>query len=181
VPCVLVSPGPSPVVRPPFCPPFVFITLRIAFPASPMFSQRSALPGGCARCDLSDPTSVPSVLCLFRPNRCVSHCYGLFVSIRKITSFVFKQIRTLSQNAGVWHPPVFLEDTGGGGPRVSSGSLMPAVASTGPRQNRSTGAKLPLPALGAIIPLCTPRVRRLALATHHSRHSPASRDRFSWG
>ena len=29
-----------------FCPPFVFIFLRIAFSATPVFSQSSALPGG---------------------------------------------------------------------------------------------------------------------------------------
>ena len=30
----------------PICSPFVFITIRIAFPATPFFSEPSALPGG---------------------------------------------------------------------------------------------------------------------------------------
>ncbi len=37
--------GPS--VAPPICVPFVFILLRLAFPATPFFSQPSALPRGC--------------------------------------------------------------------------------------------------------------------------------------
>ena len=32
------------------CPPFVFMTLRIAFPGSALFSQRSELPGGVPLC-----------------------------------------------------------------------------------------------------------------------------------
>jgi len=34
----------------PFCLSFVFTTIRIAFPATPLFSQPSALPGGCGVC-----------------------------------------------------------------------------------------------------------------------------------
>jgi hypothetical protein len=34
----------------PFCLSFVFTTIRIAFPATPLFSQPSALPGGVGVC-----------------------------------------------------------------------------------------------------------------------------------
>src|SRR5712664_1015948 len=50
------------------CRPFVFIFLRIAFPATHFFSQPSALPPGCGGlCVLCAPTSVPSVLSPFLP------------------------------------------------------------------------------------------------------------------
>jgi hypothetical protein len=43
-------------------PPFVFILLRIAFPATSFVSQPSALPLGVTLCALCASTSVPSVL-----------------------------------------------------------------------------------------------------------------------
>jgi hypothetical protein len=48
-----------------FLRPFRIITLRIAFPVTPLFSQPSALPGGVTLCGLRGPNSVLSVLCFF--------------------------------------------------------------------------------------------------------------------
>jgi hypothetical protein len=56
----------APVVSP-ICSPFVFMILRIAFPATPFFSQPSALPGG-----------VPSATSVLRPQRL---CVALFLHL----------------------------------------------------------------------------------------------------
>jgi len=48
-----------------FLRPFRIITLRIAFPVTPLFSQPSALPGGVTLCGLRGPDSLLSVLHFF--------------------------------------------------------------------------------------------------------------------
>ena len=84
-----------------FCRPFVFITLRIAFPASPLYSHPYELPGG-----------VPSAFSVFQPqllavlrfthsSPCVfSNLHALFRSwtlFLRTRPFVFNGLRALLQ------------------------------------------------------------------------------------
>jgi hypothetical protein len=88
------------------CRPFVFITLRIAFPASPLYSHSYKLPGG-----------VPSAFSVFRPqlfavlrfthsSPCVfSNLQTLFRSwtlFLHTRPFVFNGLRTLLQKHPGW-------------------------------------------------------------------------------
>ena len=106
-PRVSVSPaaGSTLIVRPPLRAPFVFIMLRIAFRPTPLYSHS---------CEL------PYMFSLLRPvralyyafpdaNPCGSYCYKLFGIAGKVNSFVFKQIRSLSQKHPGWgvHRSVF--------------------------------------------------------------------------
>ena len=165
--CVPSLVGPTFVAQPPFCPPFVFMMLRIAFSTTPLYSVSCELP----YVFFSAPTSARSVLRFSRLQILVNHTVtNSSASLTKSTPLSSSKSELFGKkHPGVGCPPQ---------PSVSKVRICPCCVgvSIGP-----TGAKLPLPGPGAIIPLCTSRVRRLALATHHVRHSPASRDRFSWG
>ena len=153
-PRVSVSPaaGSKLIVRPPLRAPFVFIMLRIAFRPTPLYSHSCELP---YMFSLLRP--VRALYCAFPDaNPCGSYCYKLFGIAGKVNSFVFKQIRTLSQKHPGWgvHRSVF--------PRLCT--LQPSGS------DRSTGGKLPRP--GARCHNSTLRTTRLAhaLATHHFWH-----------
>ena len=102
-----------------FCAPFVFMVLRIAFPATPLDSHRYKLPGGVGvQQGKPSAKSVQGTLTSLH-----SSTYELLVAAKNGNSFVFSQIQTLcAKHRGGYlpHPPMF---------RIS---LLPR------RQNRST-------------------------------------------
>ena len=103
-----------------FCAPFVFMVLRIAFPATPLDSHLYKLPGGVGvQQGKSSAKSVQGTLTSVH-----SSTYELLVAAKNGNSFVFSQIQTLwAKHPGMGYPghsPMF---------RIS---LLPR------RQNRST-------------------------------------------
>jgi hypothetical protein len=146
-----------------FCSPFVFMVLRIASPATPLYSHLYKLPGvyGFSQSKSSSAYGENKLTTL------QASTYELFVVAKTVKPFGFKQLQTL-----------FPKHPGGGtlGARRCSVLALSSGVKIGPQL-----AKLPHTRLGAIIPLCTPRVWRRALAIHDFRHSLASRHRFSWG
>jgi hypothetical protein len=100
--------------------PFVFRILQIHFPATPFLSHLYKPPGGVGAISVRLFTSHSS--------RVTSHvlsfaCRLFVVSLRSFPhSFpLFSRACSLfSQNAGVWHPPIPLEDARGGGYRGGS-------------------------------------------------------------
>jgi hypothetical protein len=81
-----------------FCRPFVFITLRIAFPASPLYSQ---IAGGCTLCVLRFRPQLFAVLRFTHSSPCVfSNLHALFRSwtlFLHTRPFVFNGLRALLQ------------------------------------------------------------------------------------
>jgi hypothetical protein len=74
-----------------FCAPFVFMVLRIAFPATPFYSHLYKLPGGCM-----GALSKPSAPCCQSKLRALnSSSYELFVAAENLNSFVFRKMQTL--------------------------------------------------------------------------------------
>src|SRR6266403_3582942 len=127
-----------------FCAPFVFMVLRIAFPATPLDSHLYKLPGG-----VGVKQAKPSVgVVQWTLTSLHSSTYKLFIAAKKDNSFVFSQIETLWAKHPGWGTPATRQ-------RSESRSF-PGV------KIGSEVGKLPLTRLGAIIPLCTPNIRRCA-------------------
>jgi len=96
----------NPISKFPFCRPFVFMVLRIAFPANPLYSKTSALPPRCAPNPLLRTTTTSTC----RP--------------RQPIPFIINQLRTLVLSCGSFphsHPlfstacRLFVQKQGGGG------------------------------------------------------------------
>src|SRR6266403_5868655 len=127
-----------------FCAPFVFMVLRIAFPATPLDSHLYKLPGG-----VGVKQAKPSVgFVQWTLTSLHSSTYKLFIAAKKDNSFVFSQIETLWAKHPGW---VFA-------PLAHVPNLAPSQASN----SVHSLASCRLPGLGAIIPLCTPNIRRCA-------------------
>jgi hypothetical protein len=100
----------NPISKFPCCRPFVFMVLRIAFPAGPLYSKTSALPPGCA-----PKTSFPK------------HNYVDLPTPRPIP-FIINQLRTLVLSCSSFshsHPlfsmlcGLFVQKQGGGVPSAA--------------------------------------------------------------
>ena len=99
-------PASNPISEFPFCRPFVFMVLRIAFPATPLYSKTSALPPRCAPNPLLRTTTTSTC----RP--------------RQSIPFIINQLRTLVLSCSSFshsHPlfstacRLFVQKQGGGG------------------------------------------------------------------
>ena len=140
-----------------FCAPFVFMVLRIAFPATPLDSHPYKLPGG-----VGVKQAKPSVgFVQWTLTSLHSSTYKLFIAAKKDNSFVFSQIETLWAK----HPGWGVRTT-----RRCSESRFFRGVKIGPQLG-----KLPPTRLGAIIPLCTPNIWQRAFVSLANCH------RFSWG
>src|SRR5882762_1247985 len=127
-----------------FCAPFVFMVLRIAFPATPLDSHLCKLPGGVGvNQEKLSSKSVQRTLTSLH-----SSTYELLVAAKNGNSFVFSQIQTLWAKHPGWGTPATRQR--------SESRNFPGV------KIGSEVGKLPLTRLGAIIPLCTPNIRRCA-------------------
>ena len=125
-----------------FCAPFVFMVLRIAFPATPLDSHLYKLPGGVG----VKQGKLPAEFVQWTLTSVYSSTYELFVAAKNSNSFVFSQIQTLWAKHPGW------------------GTLadVPNLASSEASKSVHSLASCRLPGLGAIIPLCTPNIRRSA-------------------
>ena len=83
-----------------FCAPFVFMVLRIAFPATPLDSHLYKLPGGVG-VQQGKPSAefVQGTLTSVH-----SSTYELLVAAKNGNSFVFSQIQTLRAKHPGWGP-----------------------------------------------------------------------------
>src|SRR6267154_4939432 len=140
-----------------FCAPFVFMVLRIAFPATPLDSHLCKLPGGVG----VNQEKLSAEFVQWTLTSLHSSTYELFVAAKNCNSFVFSQIQTLWAKHPGW---------GTLASRQCSGSRSFRGVKIGPQLG-----KLPPTRLGAIIPLCTPNIRRRAFLSLADCHC------FSWG
>src|SRR5882762_6072801 len=76
------------------CAPFVFMVLRIAFPATPLDSHRYKLPGGVG----VKQGKLPAKFVQWTLTSLHSSTYELLVAAKNSNSFVFSQIQTLWAN-----------------------------------------------------------------------------------
>jgi hypothetical protein len=134
-----------------FCSPFVFITLRIAFPITPLYLHPYKTPGGWAPLSgICAPNSVTSVLRFCFQLLCcqqIAASCALLALFSALPPFVFNRLQ-----------PLFLKHPGGGGALCDS-PASPLPRWSLPRASKSVhGGKLPHTRLSAIIRLCTPRV-----------------------
>jgi len=74
-----------------FCAPFVFMVLRIAFPATPLDSHQYKLPGGVG----VKQGKLSAKFVQWTLTSVHSSTYELFVAAKNSNSFVFSQIQTL--------------------------------------------------------------------------------------
>ena len=135
-----------------FCAPFVFMVLRIAFPATPLDSHLYKLPGAVG----AKPGKPSAKFVQWTLTSLHSSTYELFVAAKNSNSFVFNQIQTL----WVKHPGWGALTT-----RECSGCRSFRGVRVGPQLG-----KLPPTRLGAIIPLCIPNIWRRAFVSLADRH-----------
>jgi hypothetical protein len=112
-----------------FLRPFRIITLRIAFPVTPLFSQPSALPGGVTLSGLRGPNSVLSVLHFFFQLFCcqwiAASCTSLGPLFRPPALCFQSFPASFPKTPGVgWASRMPLRDTRGGGYPLQSGTAI---------------------------------------------------------
>ena len=136
---------------------FVFMVLRIAFPATPLDSHLYKLPGGCG----GKAGKTVGRVCAMGTNKPAFINLRTLVVPKKSDAFVFSQIQTLWAKHPGWGALTTR--------RCSESRSFPGVK-IGPQLG-----KLPPTRLGAIIPLCTPNIWQRAFVSLANCH------RFSWG
>jgi hypothetical protein len=135
-----------PVFRPPLC----FHALTNPSSRKPFIFTSIQIPRGCGGQEPKAPHGFLCALCASVANPSFSRACGLFVvSLRSFLHSLpwFSIVCGLfSQNAGVWHPPIPLEDTrvGGTSTLVPADCSMPKTSVSHPQRGRGPHIQLSL-------------------------------------